>query len=318
MKKLLILLFVTFIVYGCKENTSEPITNNKIQKFKSHNVKTEGTQYFTFDSMKVSIDKPEKWDIAFGKIDVTVETEPCKFFTISNNPVVYSGSETSIAKLDAKSIDEVTDIPAFENFKIDDTVGKPVIGKNWFDNKYEVKSDVYVIKTCDGNYGILQITSYDVDMETHQITNIHWDFKYNNKNIADFSSIIKNTFKTGNVDSETQYYTFKDGAVNASDSYDIKIEGSVIWLGNKCTVRKLENTNIDDITKVEDEKFKADILPTYVTSGWYDFDDNHILIPKDYVYIVKTINNKYVAFEVVNYYDDKGTSGTFTIEWKYL
>ena len=50
----------------------------------------------------------------------------------------------------------------------------------------------------------------------------------------------------------------------------------------------------------------------------YDTDDAHKVIPKDYVFVTKLTNGKYVAYEIVSYYDDLGESGAFTIEWKEM
>jgi len=51
---------------------------------------------------------------------------------------------------------------------------------------------------------------------------------------------------------------------------------------------------------------------------WYTSTDAHITEALDYVYVVNTADGKYPAFEVTNYYDAEGESGTYTLSWKYL
>ena len=82
--------------------------------------------------------------------------------------------------------------------------------------------------------------------------------------------------------------------------------------------KKLATTDINSITTITDDNFSGDTMPSYITLGWYDYGDSHLLTAKDYVYVVKANNGKHAAFEVVNYYNSEGESGTFTINWKYL
>ena len=75
---------------------------------------------------------------------------------------------------------------------------------------------------------------------------------------------------------------------------------------------------VTDVTTVDDSGMDIDTQPSYVTLGWYNYGEGPTLTPKDYVYVVKTKEGNYAAMEIINYYDDKGQSGTYTINWKYL
>ncbi|HID40352.1 MAG TPA: hypothetical protein EYP36_12675 [Calditrichaeota bacterium] len=306
-------------ILGCSDNATEPENNGAdTQTFQSVNVKTEGKQYFTFSTNSGTLTKPDVYDIAFGVVPLTVETAPCQFFTMPNDPVIFSGPGVSMARVDAASLDDVTDIPQAAAFTADDPQGDPFIGKNWFDAQYQVKPDVYVVKTCAGKFGVLAIKRYEMDFAKHQIKNMVWEFKYNRDGSTDFSTTLIDSFATGNSYEEIKYFAFASGAVTANETYDIKVDGSSIWMGQEVTVKKLENTSIGDVTTITDSGFEADVLPSYVTRGWYNYGEGHTLTPNDYVYVVKTAEGKYPAFEITNYYDDQGNSGTFTIEWKYL
>lgn len=318
MRKLLLLSFATILLFACSENTTEPEPVDNGEIFKSHNIKQNGKHYFTFATNTASTTDDGNWDLAFGAVPLTVETTPCEYFTMPNDPVILTGSDISCAKVDASTLDDITSIPSAGEFKTDDNVGSAIIGKNWFDQSYQVKPDVYVLKTCAGNFALLDIEKYDIDMTTHQITSISWKFKYNNNGSTDFSASAVESLTSENAYTETRYYSFANGAVSAASSYDLKIVGSSIWLGNNVQVKKLENKTITDITTITDANLIADTLPSYVTLGWYNYGEGHLLTPKDYVYVVNTADGKYPTFEITNYYDDEGNSGTYTISWKYL
>lgn len=319
MKNILLLLLIGLLfVTSCDDSSTEPEDEQKVetQSFKSHNVKTNGKHYFTFSTNSAVTEEPASYDIAFGAVSLTVETASCQFFTMPNDPLLLSSPNTSIAVVDAASLDDVTAIPAASEFTQDDISGEAFIGKDWFDASYSVKPDVYVIKTCSGNYGLLELTNYDIDFTTHQITSIHFNYKLSAD--MDFSSIAMDSMKTENAYDEIRYFSFESGSVSSSETYDIKIDGSSIWLGENVEIKKLENTSLESVTTITDSDFSTDTAPSYVTLGWYNYGEGHLLTPKDYVYIIKTVEDNYAALKITNYYDDEGNSGTFTIDWKYL
>jgi hypothetical protein len=321
MKHLIYILFTVLLLISCEENSTEPKDDDKkaeVKQFKSHNIKTNGKHYFTFSTNSAVTAEPAEYDMVFGSVPLTVETAPCQFFTMPNDPLLLCGPNSSIAVVDAASLDDVTTIPSESEFKKDDTVGEAFLGKTWYDASNAVKPDVYVIKNCAGNYGLIQITNYDYDFTVHQITSIHFNYKYNADGSTDFSSTPVDSFKTANAYSEMKYFSFEIGNVSAAQTYQLKFNGSSIWLGENVEIKKLENTAIENITTVTETDFSSDTKKNYVTLGWYNYGEGHLLTPKDHVYVVKTSESKYAAVEIVNYYDDQGNSGTFTINWKYL
>lgn len=98
----------------------------------------------------------------------------------------------------------------------------------------------------------------------------------------------------------------------------MKFDRYSIWLGPNINVSKFANTDIDDVTVVSDTGLESDELPSFVTTGWYNYGAGHVLTRRNYVYVVHTPDGKYPTFEIVNYCDAEGNSGDFTIEWKYL
>ncbi len=318
-------LVLAFLLAGCSDkSTSNDLEESQTYSYTTANVKTAGTQYFQFSENAATGTKSADYDLAFTVEAITEEVgEPnsCVYFTVSTYPVFKTGPGVTMARVDAASLDEVSAAPADDAFSADDTLREALIGKNWFDpqNGYQVKPDVYVIKTCAGNYGLVQFRRYDFDFASMQISNIVFDYKYNPDGSNDFSAAVLDSFQTGNGYEATRYFSFTEGSLQmAYGTWELQVEGSAIWLGPNVTAYKLENTNINDVTTVQTTGFTGDHVPSYVSAGWYDTDETHHVIPKDYVYVVKTSDGKYAAFKVTNYYDDQGNSGAFTIEWKYV
>ena len=317
MKKILTLFVLTVILIACSDD-DEQKKEIKTTTFKSHNIKTNGKQYFSFAINSVTNEEPAIWDIAFGSVPLTVETAPCQFFTMPNDPVIFAGTDLKIAKVDAVSLDDVTTIPGASVFKEDITEGNPVIGENWVDASFDIKPDTYIIKTCGGNFGIIQLSAYQYESSKHQVYDIEFDFKYNNDGSLDFTSSTLSSVTVPDANTNMQYFSFENGIVTSHDAFDVKFNGYSIWTGLNVTVKKMENTDIEDVTAISDSGLSADELPSFVTTGWYDYGEGHVISARDHVYIVNTPDGKYPAFEITNYYDAQGESGTFTIEWKYL
>ncbi len=318
MERILTFLMLSIIFGACSSNNDEPDKEPLKYSFRSHNIKTGGKQYFTFLDNTGTTEEPATWDIAFGSVPLTVETSPCNFFTMPFDPVIFAAADISIARIDAKSLDEITTVPGSSLFKKDIPEGNPVIGKAWIDQNNSIKLDVYAVKTCSGNYGIMQLKSYSYDPVKHQIYDIKFEYKYNNDGSTDFSLAPKNDVTIPDANQDKQYFSFEKGVVTGHDSYDLKFDGHTIWLGAKANAIKMENINIDDVTTIADNNFKSDEIPSYVTGDWYNYGDAHVITPKDLVFVVNTPDGKYPAFEITNYYDEQGNSGTFSIQWKYL
>lgn len=68
---------------------------------------------------------------------------------------------------------------------------------------------------------------------------------------------------------------------------------------------------------VDDDDENAE--PEYAFDAWFDYDStSHVLTPKPLVFVVRTTEEQYVAIEILSYYDEAGSSGLFSLEWKYL
>ncbi len=318
MKKILILLLISTLVFACTDNDEDTLKEPAKSTFKSHNIKTDGKQYFTFVSNLGNTVEPAIWDIAFGATPLTVETAPCQFFTMPNDPVIFTGADISIAAVEAESLDDVTSIPSESAFKLDVAEGDPIIGKNWVDGSFEIIPDTYIIKTCGGSLGVLQFTNYSYNPTLHQIYDVQFEYKFNNGGSTDFTSGNLNSITVPDANTGIQYFSLENGIVTSHDSFDLKFDGYSIWLGPNVTVSKLANIDIEDVTTVSDSGLEADELPSFVTTGWYDYGAGHVLTPRNYIYVVNTPDGKYPTFEITNYYDDQGNSGTYTINWKYL
>jgi hypothetical protein len=323
---LIILTFAGFaFMTACSDSGTDNNDNSdsEIKTYTSENIKTEGAEYYSFSEDTATSEKPQSWDITLTINSRTVEVEAnsCVYFEVNTNPAIIGAPGIKLAKVAAASLDDVKKLPPVESFVEDDTLREAFIGKSWFDprNNFSVRPDVYVIKTCSGNYALLQIKRFDFNFVNFQISNIYYDYKYNADGSADFSAAILDSLQSGDAYTQKRYFSFTDNFLDYGyGSWDLQFNGSAIWLGPNAQAKKLENTNILDVGVVSDADFTSDHLPAIMTDSWYDTDDTHHVIPNDYVYFVQTKDNKYVAFEITNYYDDQGNSGVFTIKWKYM
>ena len=66
----------------------------------------------------------------------------------------------------------------------------------------------------------------------------------------------------------------------------------------------------------------GDGTPDYVMDQgdtWYSYDPaTHLLTPQPIVWVVKTAGGSTLKLEILEYYDDAGTSGWFTLHWAPL
>jgi hypothetical protein len=69
---------------------------------------------------------------------------------------------------------------------------------------------------------------------------------------------------------------------------------------------------ITDAADGDDE----DAEPDLALGGWYAYDPaTHVLSPNDLVYVVRTGEGAYVKLQMLDYYDDAGTSGFPRFQW---
>lgn len=54
-----------------------------------------------------------------------------------------------------------------------------------------------------------------------------------------------------------------------------------------------------------------------IPTGWYSYDPStHVLTPQEVVWVLRTPDNGYFALGIVDWYDEAGTSGLWTLNWK--
>ena len=161
------ILISLFALFSCSENSTKTDDDDfgATESYTTVNVKTDSSQYFSFTSKSATAEKPAAFDLEFtlDQRMAEVGVNSCVYFNVSADPIIKSGPGVTIARIDAASLNDVTAVPADENFSADDTVSAPLIGKTWMDAGHNVKPDVYVFKTCSGNYGLLAIESYEMD-----------------------------------------------------------------------------------------------------------------------------------------------------------
>jgi len=149
---------------------------------------------------------------------------------------------------------------------------------------------------------------------------------------AAFSTVINATFATDWV-----YVDFRDGSeVAATASWDLRFQRFHIstngGISGTAGVRIAPVTGVafaamteppttgylEDAADDDDE----DTLPEYALDqgdSWYDYnDETHVLTPRTNVWAVTRADATSFKFEILEYYDDAGTSGVFTLHWAPL
>ncbi len=316
-----LVMLIAGLLWQCSTTTEPDTENSEVTTVSTANVKSDGNQYFSFASGEVSSAAGNGYDLEFTVEAITEEVAPhsCQFFAVGQYPVFKTGNGVQLAFTSGTDLNEIKSIPDGLTFTADDTTAAPVIGKTWFDRQYIVKPDVFVFKNCQGKFGLVQITKYDFDPSTFHITSIHFKYKYNADGSTDFSSAALDSFATANAYDQTRYFSLEAGDVSFPyGNWELRIEGSTIWLGPNVQVKRLKNAGIEAVTTISDDAFVSDDLVHFASQGWYDTDDSHHVIPKDYIYFARLANGKTAAFRITNYYNSEGVSGVFTFDWKYV
>ncbi len=98
------------------------------------------------------------------------------------------------------------------------------------------------------------------------------------------------------------------------------IKDPVIIIGNGKMAATIEAKSLTDVTTLPAASlFKSDKDGFYTTQGWYDYNPtNHMITPKEFVYVVKIDETKKALIEIIDYYNGNGESGYITIHWKFL
>jgi len=321
-----IITLITLIVglsllWQCSSSTDPLTKNSEVTTTSTANVKTDGSQYFSFTTAEVSTTPGSGYDLEFTLMERTEEVTPnsCQFFAISQDPIIKAGSGVQLGRSAGQSLTDINSVPDSVTFAADDTTSAAVIAKTWFDQSYSVKPDVFVFKNCQGNYGLMQITKYDFDPSTFHIVSVHFKYKYNADGSMDFSTAALDSFATANAYEQKRYFSLESGDVSFPyGNWEFSLDGSSIWLGPNVQVKRLENTGIESVNTISADGFSADDLKHYISASWYNSDDSHHVLPKDYIYFARLADGTTAAFRIVNYYDSEGVSGVFTFEWKYL
>lgn len=316
MKIFYMLLTVLFMSWSCSENSTGNDNDVETNTFMSNNVKS-ATTYFNFATNSGDTVEPAEYDISFSTFPYT-QFIGCQTMNIPE-PVIMLGNGITAVRVDAATLDEVTDAPE-SGFVADSLEEVPFIGTTWLNQSFDVTNEVYAIKTCSDNYALVQFVEYVyTGPPFHQVEDVKMKIKFNSNGSGDFASTNSEDVVVPNAYTDKQYYSFLNGAANENVQYDIMMEGYSVWLNVSAKIKDLNTTDFESITSVSDLNWSVDKGPEYVTLSWYEYNTTtHALTPKDYVYIVHTSDGKYAAFEIKSYFDTMGNSGAFTIDWKYL
>lgn len=91
-------------------------------------------------------------------------------------------------------------------------------------------------------------------------------------------------------------------------------------------VARVDGTPLDEVQAAPEEGYAADpeleeaapeALAFHGDSEWYDYDRaTHQLAPKIRTYVIESDEGRAFALQILDYYDDAGTSAVYTFRWK--
>jgi hypothetical protein len=287
--------------------------SSKIQTYQTQNVWEHDMQYFSFSKNEGYTQKPLNWDLGFKLNCISLELAEgtCIYADMCVDPIAIGHKSTSIAMIENTTLDKVNEIPyQFEK----DEKAHAVIGGEWIDDSHKIKPHTYTLKSCKGDMYAFEIIDYEYSFLNHQLSNI----SIKSKNLTTNSSVQTTIFDEAY--SNPIYFSFDNGLVASSDIWELKLDEYNFWLGGGVSAYIQENTPIHSAQLVDDIKFNLSDSPAkFITQNWYTYDH----VSKEYaynnnVYVVKTRDGKYPAFQFIDYYDGEGNKGYITINWKYL
>ena len=152
------LTFFTLVFYGCNKNTTESNDKDEIFSYTSQYV-VDNADYFRFSTNQGSINPNTEYDIMFYHAMFTPPGAPD--FVVVVDPRFKVKEGLSIAVLENKKLENVTEVPATSSF-IQDFVSKE--GESYNENSQthtiSPKEKVYIVNTPDGKFPAFQITNY--------------------------------------------------------------------------------------------------------------------------------------------------------------
>jgi len=153
------------------------------------------------------------------------------------------------------------------------------------------------------------------------------------KNTTESNSAEITEHSTVNVKTATEYFNFANnsGSTDETSAHDVvfysikfvpgpgapEVSDPRFRVKDGLGIAVLNDTNLEDVIDIPAiGEFVTNFISEF--GEWYESTADHVVVPYDHVYVVNTVDGKFPAFEIVNYYDDQGESGVFSIEWKYL
>lgn len=173
-KHLLIILSVVALFVSCEQ--TEDNQEAEVFTFVSSNVKTGPANYFSFASNSADTLMNSSWDIMFASFSFSVPISDTSFMTISS-PYIAGAENLGVARVDAVSLDDVTEVPGSFPDTTFTTIDE---ADNWYDvsdaHVVEAKDYVYVVNTADGKYPAFEITNYYDDMGESGVYTVSWKY----------------------------------------------------------------------------------------------------------------------------------------------
>ncbi len=174
LKNTIIVLMAGLLMFAC-DSTDDEIVLDAFS-YTTTNVKTGPAVYFSFADNAGDTVATDNWDIKFATFSFSVPINDSTMLTISN-PYIMSGMDLGVARVDAATLDDVTEVPADFSDGAYSTIEEV---DNWYTTTdahvVEPLDYVYVVNTADGKYPAFEVTNYYDDEGNSGVYTIAWKY----------------------------------------------------------------------------------------------------------------------------------------------
>lgn len=174
LKKILVAATSAFLMFGCESTDDDKVA--EAFDFMTGNVKTGPAEYFSFADNASDTVGAGDWDVMFATFSYSVPINDSTMITISN-PYFTGAPELGVARVDAATLEDVTEVPAAFS---DSTYSTMAEEDNWYTTTdahvVQPLDYVYVLNTSDGKYPAFEITNYYDGEGNSGVYTIAWKY----------------------------------------------------------------------------------------------------------------------------------------------
>ena len=158
------------------------------------------------------------------------------------------------------------------------------------------------------------ITHLETENETVTTVNASCENNWIYLNLSEKSEATPDTPQDSDLwDLGFQRFKIKsNGGISGSENVLIAVVTDTTF---ETLTQAPESGYLSDAEDSDDEDEDED-YPFLAPNAWYSYDEEtHLLTPKNQVYVVQSVSGTFFKIQIIDYYDDAGTSGYPKFKW---